>query len=99
MKINLPEKVLMIINNLQFHGYEAYAVGGCVEQLEAPVGMTVPCGNAQALAEAALALAARKGALAGECRAYAQARFDRAQAVEQYVALYQKKIEDAGKLC
>ena len=30
MKINLPEKVLMIINNLQFHGYEAYAVGGCV---------------------------------------------------------------------
>lgn len=77
----------------------AYAVGGCVEQLEAPVGMTVPCGNAQALAEAALALAARKGALAGECRAYAQARFDRAQAVEQYVALYQKKIEDAGKLC
>ena len=30
MKINLPEKVLMIINNLQLHGYEAYAVGGCV---------------------------------------------------------------------
>ena len=30
MKINLPGKVLMIINNLQFHGYEAYAVGGCV---------------------------------------------------------------------
>ena len=30
MKINLPRKVLMIINNLQLHGYEAYAVGGCV---------------------------------------------------------------------
>ncbi|HJA11833.1 MAG TPA: CCA tRNA nucleotidyltransferase [Candidatus Mediterraneibacter merdipullorum] len=30
MKINLPGKVLMIINNLQLHGYEAYAVGGCV---------------------------------------------------------------------
>ena len=30
MKINLPEKVLMISNNLQLHGYEAYAVGGCV---------------------------------------------------------------------
>ena len=30
MKINLPEKMLMIINNLQLHGYEAYAVGGCV---------------------------------------------------------------------
>ena len=30
MKIKLPEKVLMIINNLQLHGYEAYAVGGCV---------------------------------------------------------------------
>lgn len=30
MKITLPEKVMMIINNLQFHGHEAYAVGGCV---------------------------------------------------------------------
>ena len=30
MKIKLPRKVLMIINNLQLHGYEAYAVGGCV---------------------------------------------------------------------
>lgn len=30
MKITLPEKVTMIINNLQMHGYEAYAVGGCV---------------------------------------------------------------------
>ena len=30
MKIALPRKVLMIINNLQLHGYEAFAVGGCV---------------------------------------------------------------------
>ena len=30
MKIVLPRKVMMIINNLQFHGYEAFAVGGCV---------------------------------------------------------------------
>lgn len=30
MKIELPKKVLMIINNLQLHGYEAFAVGGCV---------------------------------------------------------------------
>ena len=30
MKITLPRKVLMIINNLQLHGYEAFAVGGCV---------------------------------------------------------------------
>lgn len=30
MKIQLPEKVNMIINKLQAHGYEAYAVGGCV---------------------------------------------------------------------
>lgn len=30
MKINLPRKVIMIINNLQLHGYEAFAVGGCV---------------------------------------------------------------------
>lgn len=30
MKITLPRKVMMIINNLQLHGYEAFAVGGCV---------------------------------------------------------------------
>ena len=30
MKIELPEKVESIIENLQLHGYEAYAVGGCV---------------------------------------------------------------------
>ena len=30
MKIVLPRKVLMIIDNLQIHGYEAFAVGGCV---------------------------------------------------------------------
>ncbi len=30
MKITLPAKVSMIINNLQMHGFEAYAVGGCV---------------------------------------------------------------------
>lgn len=30
MKINLPEKVNYIIETLMKHGYEAYAVGGCV---------------------------------------------------------------------
>lgn len=30
MKIELPKKVTIIIQNLQLHGYEAYAVGGCV---------------------------------------------------------------------
>ena len=30
MKLKLPEKVIYIINELQFYGYEAYAVGGCV---------------------------------------------------------------------
>lgn len=30
MKIQLPEKVRQIIGTLQSHGYEAYAVGGCV---------------------------------------------------------------------
>ena len=30
MKIQLPEKVNTIISTLQAHGYEAYAVGGCV---------------------------------------------------------------------
>ena len=32
MKIALPRKVMMIIKNLQLHGYEAYAVGGCLEE-------------------------------------------------------------------
>lgn len=30
MKIRLPDKVNTIINTLQSHGYEAYAVGGCI---------------------------------------------------------------------
>lgn len=30
MKIKLPEKVKMIIHTLQDHGFEAYAVGGCI---------------------------------------------------------------------
>ena len=30
MKIQLPEKVNTIIHTLQEHGFEAYAVGGCV---------------------------------------------------------------------
>lgn len=30
MKIELPRKVVLIIKNLQRHGYNAYAVGGCV---------------------------------------------------------------------
>lgn len=30
MKIELPEKVSRILNTLQEHGYEAYAVGGCI---------------------------------------------------------------------
>ncbi len=30
MKIDLPNNVISIINNLQMHGHEAYAVGGCV---------------------------------------------------------------------
>jgi tRNA nucleotidyltransferase (CCA-adding enzyme) len=30
MQITLPEKVKQIIEVLQDHGYEAYAVGGCV---------------------------------------------------------------------
>ena len=30
MKIQLPEDVKVIIDTLEAHGYEAYAVGGCV---------------------------------------------------------------------
>jgi tRNA nucleotidyltransferase (CCA-adding enzyme) len=30
MKIHLPDKVTFIINELEDHGFEAYAVGGCV---------------------------------------------------------------------
>lgn len=30
VEIHIPEKVNKIIHTLQEHGYEAYAVGGCV---------------------------------------------------------------------
>ncbi len=30
MKIELPEKVKLILERLQAHGWEGYAVGGCV---------------------------------------------------------------------
>ena len=30
MEIQLPEKVNMIIRKLKRHGYDAFAVGGCV---------------------------------------------------------------------
>ena len=32
VEIQIPEKVNKIIHTLQEHGYEAYAVGGCVKQ-------------------------------------------------------------------
>ena len=42
MKIALPRKVMMIIKNLQLHGYEAYAVGGCVRDFD-------PCAQTEGL--------------------------------------------------
>ena len=30
MKIELPEKVKTVIAELKAHGYDAYAVGGCI---------------------------------------------------------------------
>ena len=33
MKIVLPEKVTYIIDTLTQHGFEAYAVGGCVREI------------------------------------------------------------------
>ena len=30
MKINIPSNVEWILNTLRAHGYEAFAVGGCV---------------------------------------------------------------------
>lgn len=68
----------------------AYAVGGCVEQLETDCGRLVSCGDADALAQAAMELAARKGQLRQACRVYAEEHFDRKRAVESYVALYRK---------
>ena len=35
MKIVLPEKVAYIIDTLTQHGFEAYAVGGCVRDIPA----------------------------------------------------------------
>ena len=29
-KINLPDDVKMILNHLNFHGYEAYVIGGAI---------------------------------------------------------------------
>ena len=40
MKIVLPEKVKFIIETLETHGYEAYAVGGCVRDTMLPVSYT-----------------------------------------------------------
>ncbi|MDR0929164.1 MAG: glycosyltransferase [Oscillospiraceae bacterium] len=70
----------------------AYAVGGCTEQLESPVGRAVPVGDAAALAEAALALALQKADLAADCRRYAQQHFDRQAAIAQYIRLYLEKM-------
>ena len=33
MKIDLPDKVTYIIETLTEHGFEAYAVGGCVRDM------------------------------------------------------------------
>lgn len=66
----------------------AYAVGGCPEQLAEPVGQTVPCGDADALAKAAMALAEQKSALSAACRAHAVARFDREKALQAYLSQY-----------
>lgn len=67
----------------------AYAVGGCTEQLCAPVGVAVPKADIRALGEAALSLAAQKKALSDRCRAYARAHFDRAHALDTYRVQYQ----------
>ncbi|MCL1963712.1 MAG: glycosyltransferase family 4 protein, partial [Firmicutes bacterium] len=61
-------------------------------QLEAPAGISVPCGDADALAEAAVALAARRNELREACRSLAQARFDREKAVRAYLAQYHRMI-------
>lgn len=66
----------------------AYAVGGCVDQLAEPVGALIAPGDDRALAEAALLLAGQKDKLSGECRAYAEKKFNRADALSAYLAYY-----------
>ena len=68
----------------------AYATGGCIEQLVEPVGIAVPCGDVGALAEAAMSLAARRKGLTEACRTYAEAHFDRENAMNTYVAEYRQ---------
>jgi len=69
-----------------------YATGGCVEQITPPMGISVPCGDVGALAEAAMALSARRGELREACRAHAEREFDRAEAMRAYIALYKRMI-------
>lgn len=70
----------------------AYDTGGCGEQLAPGVGRATPAGDAERLAEAAMALAAQKAGIAGACRAHAERFFDRRRAVEAYVAQYKKMM-------
>lgn len=65
-----------------------YAVGGATEQLVPPAGRSVPVGEADALAEAALAAAREKPHITHACRQYALAHFDRAAALRAYAELY-----------
>lgn len=70
----------------------AYADGGCIEQLSPPCGITVPVGDVAALADAALALAAQKEALAPLCRETAEERFNRLSAFVAYAKEYQGSL-------
>lgn len=65
-----------------------YGVGGAPEQLVEPIGRSVPVGDVEALAQAALSLAVQKPALSAPCRAYASVHFDRRVAMEAYLSLY-----------
>ena len=42
MKIELPEKVKTVIGELKAHGYDAYAVGGCIR--DSILGRTLETG-------------------------------------------------------
>lgn len=70
----------------------SYRTGGAAEQMDGHCGIAVDAGQADALAQAAMALADRREALRDACREYARARFDRQSALETYIGLYQTML-------
>lgn len=71
-----------------------YGVGGAKEQLADPVGLPLPVGNPDLLADSALRSALKKKSLSPLCRRYAEQHFDRGKAIGQYIEIYHQMTGD-----